>query len=201
MTIAESYAQVVPAVLPANRGVTVVDACVPPELRADLQKLLRGAIWAYGWKSVKDRDPFPFWHAHFAGADDLADCEDELRRNLNAKPVEALWKFLAADILKGHTVVRAYANGHTYGAEGYIHVDSQDARYFTTIYYAHANWEADWAGETVFFERPSGSKATAVLPVPGRLVLFPGNVPHVARGVSRACPELRMTVVFKTLAP
>lgn len=201
MSIALEDERVVPLLTSANRSVCVIDDFVPANLRADLQKLLRGAIWAYGWKSVKDRDPFPFWHSHFAGADDLASCEEELQDNPNCKAVDALWRLLSAKVLKSHKIVRAYANGHTYGAEGYIHVDSLDSRYFTTIYYAHASWEADWAGETVFFEQPSGNRATAVLPVPGRLVFFPGDMPHVARGVSRSCPDLRMTVVFKTVAP
>lgn len=181
-------------------GIQVLDELVPVGLRADIQKLVRGPIWAYGWKSVKDRDPFPFWHAHFAGADDLSSCEDELTRNQTVKPIQALWKLLSGGILKGHTMVRAYANGHTYGGEGYIHLDSLDPRYFTTIYYAHAAWEPDWAGETVFFENGS-TTGTAVIPSPGRLVFFPGSVPHVARSASRSCPELRVSVVIKTIAP
>ena len=175
-----------------------VDGLVPTGLRADLQKLVRGAIWAYGWKSVKDRDPFPFWHAHFAGDDDFSSCEAELLSNEQAKPVSALWRLLASGPLEGHTLVRAYANGHTYGGEGYIHVDSTDARYFTTIYYAHPAWEADWAGETVFFSNDAAT-STAVIPSPGRLVMFRGDIPHVARSASRSCPELRVSVVLKTL--
>jgi hypothetical protein len=31
-----------------------------------------------------------------------------------------------------------------------------------------------------------------------RLVIFRGNYPHVARGVSRTCPALRITLMFKT---
>jgi SM-20-related protein len=29
-------------------------------------------------------------------------------------------------------------------------------------------------------------------------VVFPGLIPHVARGVSRTCPMLRITLMFKT---
>lgn len=183
-----------------SERVRVIDGLVPSDLRAELQKLVRGPIWAYGWKSVKSRDPFPFWHAHFAGADDPASCEDELLENPRAKPIAELWALLSKGLLERQVLVRAYANGHTYGGEGYIHVDSSNPRYFTTIYYAHPVWEADWAGETVFFEDGS-TKSVAVIPEPGRIVHFSGNLPHVARSASRSCPELRVSIVMKTLIP
>jgi SM-20-related protein len=30
--------------------------------------------------------------------------------------------------------------------------------------------------------------------------VFKGNIPHLARGVSRTCPVLRITLMFKTNA-
>jgi SM-20-related protein len=39
---------------------------------------------------------------------------------------------------------------------------------------------------------------SAVYPKPNRFVVFSGNIPHVARGVSRTCPKLRITLMYKT---
>ena len=38
----------------------------------------------------------------------------------------------------------------------------------------------------------------SIYPKPNRLLIFSGIVPHVARGVSRICPVLRITLMFKT---
>jgi SM-20-related protein len=37
----------------------------------------------------------------------------------------------------------------------------------------------------------------AVYPQPNRLAVFRGSLPHVARGVARICPVLRITLMFK----
>jgi len=187
--------------LPALGEVSVHENVVPTELQREILKLVRSPIWAYGWKSIKDHDRYCFWHAHFAGGDDKCtdSCEQELDGNDIAKPINELWKYLASDLLKGHVPLRAYANGHTYGVEGYIHTDSDDKEnYFTTIYYAHGIWDMNWAGETVFYSADTGEITKAVHPKPGRVIMFRGATPHVARSPSRECPELRISIVFKT---
>lgn len=187
--------------MPELGDVMVFDDIVPDQLQRGILKLIRRPIWSYGWKSVKDRDRFCFWHAHFAGGEEenRANCQEELMNSSAAAPIHELWKLLSSDILKGHEPLRVYANGHTYGVEGYIHTDSTDEQnYFTTIYYPHPIWEPDWAGEIVFFSRDLEDISRSVYPKPGRVVLFRGATPHVARSPSRECPELRVCIVFKT---
>jgi len=190
------------AVYPAPdvNEVAIYDDLVPAPLQLRLLQLLRRPIWAYGWKSAKERDRFSFWHARFAGGDEqcLLDCAPELAANAAATPVQELWELLSGSLLAGHEPVRVYANAHTYGVEGYLHVDSQDENYFSTIYYAHPEWSYNWAGETVFVSQRTGAIVSSVHPHPGRLVTFRGVTPHVARSPSRDCPELRISVVFKT---
>jgi len=183
-------------VLPA----AIFDDLVPKQLRLDLLRVVRLPIWAYGWKSVKNYDKYGFWHAHFAGDDasSPSDCRSELTENLRAAPINELWLLLSKTILTGHIPIRVYANGHTYGVEGYIHTDSDDPDHFTTIYYSHGVWDSNWAGETVFFSDESGDITQAVVPKPGRVIMFRSSIPHAARSVSRECPELRISLVIKT---
>lgn len=164
-------------------------------------RLVRRPIWAYGWKSVKEEDRFGFWHAHFAGGDKSSreNCLEELAGNSAAAPIHELWECLSASILAGHEPIRVYANAHTYGVEGYVHTDSSDeANYFTTVYYAHDIWHPNWSGETMFVVPETGEITKAIYPAPGRAIMFNGATPHVARSPSRDCPELRATIVFKT---
>lgn len=181
--------------------VRVVDDMVSAELQGSVLELVRRPIWAYGWKSVTARDRFGFWHAHFAGGgkDSREGCLEELAGNTSAAPIHELWKRLSTSLLSGHEPIRVYANAHTYGVEGYVHTDSSDKEnYFTTIYYAHADWHANWSGETVFVVKKTGEITHAIYPKPGRVIMFRGATPHVARSPSRECPELRVTIVFKT---
>ncbi|HEY2345126.1 MAG TPA: 2OG-Fe(II) oxygenase [Xanthomonadaceae bacterium] len=187
--------------MPEHGDAIVLDDIVPLELRRDILRLVLRPIWSYGWKSVKNRDRFCFWHAHFAGGEEesRANCEEELANDTAKAPIHALWKLLSATVLEGHEPLRVYANGHTYGVEGSIHSDSTDEQnYFTTIYYAHGAWELDWAGEIVFFPREMDDISRSVYPKPGRVIMFRGATPHVARSPSRECPELRTCIVFKT---
>jgi SM-20-related protein len=184
-----------------NAQVEVIDNQVPQELQLALGEFIRRPIWAYGWRSNQNNDRYSFWHAHFAGGDGTSrrDCETELRQNQDAKPVADLWNFLAQGILQGHVPLRVYANAHTYGVEGYVHTDSTDEEnYFTTIFYAHQVWRKNWSGEIMFYSPENGEIISAVSPRPGRLVHFPGALPHKAQAPSRECPELRVSIVIKT---
>jgi SM-20-related protein len=100
--------------------------------------------------------------------------------------------------MQGHRLVRCYANGQTYGSDGNLHTDTTLANSYTSVYYPHEAWFPDWGGETVFFNAAKDDIIACVYPKPNRIVIFDGTVPHVARGVSRVCPVLRVTLMFKT---
>ena len=182
--------------------ILIDDRLVPRDLRGRIAELIKQPIWQYGWQSSGRRDRFCFWHVHFAGGDGRSrrNCEAELILRLQFAPIIHLWQLLKAGPLAGHVPLRAYANAHTFGVEGYVHTDSTDEEnYFTTIYYAHPVWHQNWAGETVFYARDQSDIIGSAYPKPGRVVMFRGAVPHCARPPSRDCAELRVTVVIKTM--
>lgn len=183
------------------KTIAVHDDLVPAPLRERLSTLVKQPIWQYGWRSNTRRDRFCFWHANFAGGgiESRINCEEELRKNTQANAVYDLWKILSAGPLAGHEPLRVYANSHTYGVEGYVHTDNDDEEnYFSTIYYAHPVWHKNWSGETLFFARDGQDILKAVYPRPGRIVSFPGAIPHAAHAPSRECAELRISIVIKT---
>jgi len=110
----------------------------------------------------------------------------------------ALWERLQQTILKGHILVRCYANGLPFGSEGTVHTDSSSRRSFTTVYYSHESWNANWGGETVLLNQDAMDVVAAIYPKPNRAAMFQGTIPHVARGVSRICPVARITLMFKS---
>ncbi|OLL31455.1 hypothetical protein BTH42_10940 [Burkholderia sp. SRS-W-2-2016] len=164
--------------------------------------------WDFGWKSQSKKDIYSFWHKHFAGYRKSAsysyssgkwpppDCSEELKQE--AEPIHRFWTLLQSTLLTGHTLVRCYANGMPFGTEGTIHTDSDSPNSYTCIYYPQPVWNPNWAGETVLLDQAQTDIVASIYPKPNRLLFFKGDIPHVARGVSRTCPELRVTLMFKT---
>lgn len=167
---------------------------------ADLQGFFEQSVrWSYGWQSIVGEAPFCHWNHEFLKTrrDNSIDHSYLLMEDDELAPLRHVWLKLKAGPLKGHALVRCYANAHTFGVEGYPHFDAKEAGHFTTIFYINPVWKPEWAGETVFFNADADIDK-AVLPRPGRMVTFPGTILHAARAVSRACPAMRVTLMFKT---
>jgi len=198
--------------LPSAPPISVFDDFLPDARREELYEYLNQPTWEWGWRSSVPKsktdpgDTFRFWHKHFAGKrrsdasgkleDRGEDCAEELKAH--APLIWCFWEDVSTLLLKGHTLVRCYANGLQYGSDGTVHVDSIVHTSYTSVYYPHKAWEPNWGGETVFFNSSRNDIIATSYPKPGRLVCFPGTIPHAARGLSRTCPVLRITLMFKT---
>lgn len=179
--------------------VQIHDGLIPAELQAQLAAVMKQPRWAYGWKSNAEKDRYSFWHRHFAGGDlhSRIDCAAQLQKDYPA--IFQLWDLLSKTILPGHVPLRAYGNGHTFGTEGYIHVDNRDTEnYFSTIVYSNPDWKAFWGGETLFYSLDEKDIIKAVAALPFRVATFPGHIPHKANAPARDCPHLRHAIVFKS---
>jgi SM-20-related protein len=181
-----------------------IDDLLPEPQRKSVDDFLRMRGWKFGHKSSAKRDTYSFWSKHFAGHRDeqtreYYDCAEELKKT--SPMLFAFWTYLRRTLLKERTLVRCYANAQAYGSDGTIHTDSKKDESYTAVYYPHAEWHPSWGGDTVIFNADKSDIVAAVYPKPNRLLVFKGNIPHVARGVSRICPELRITLMFKTGVP
>jgi hypothetical protein len=182
---------------------SLVDGYLPEEQLAKLQEFFQtNVLWTYGWQSNREKVPFSHWNHDFLKTHRQNQSNEEqiLLENEALEPIRALWLKLKSDQLKDHSLVRCYANAHTFGIEGYPHVDSRKPGNYTTIVYINPMWKPEWAGETVFIN-DLGDITHAVLPKPGRITIFDGRITHAARGLSRICPAMRVTLMFKTTAP
>jgi SM-20-related protein len=186
-------------------GIIVIDDVLPSDEHRKINDLLVTGPWSYGWRSSNDVSAQPFWHRHFGGftsdldAQDerrLTDCSDELMKS--APLLFSFWQRLQIKAFPNYVLSRCYANGLPYGTDGGAHTDSPVPGDCTAIYYPHETWHPDWGGETIIFNQDRTDILTAVYPKPNRLFIFPGFVHHAARGVSRSCPHMRITLMFKT---
>ena len=185
--------------------IAVHDDFLPAGEQRAVFDFLLGPGWGFGAYSDNAPGASRYWFKHFAGyvrdgREDLDPAAVEQQLSAAAPLVAAVWTRLKSGILGGHALTRCYANGYPAGSEGGLHLDSNIDDHFTAIYYPHLAWRPNFAGETVFFNREGSDIIASIYPRPNRLVIFPGTIPHVARGVSRSCPELRITLMFKTAA-
>ena len=155
---------------------------------------LEESKWTYGWKSDMNV-PYGHWNCDISGTA-ITNSEDITAR----LPDEfiLLWKEVNDKVFNNKAIpVRCYANRHTFGTEGYIHTDTHRKEDHTVVIYLNEQWDANWGGETVFYNDNHSNIVQAVLPKYKRISAFPGIIPHRASGLSRICPEVRMTLMFK----
>lgn len=92
---------------------------------------------------------------------------------------------------------RAYTNVASYGDMLFTHVDCLPGQGdLTALWYLCERWDMEWGGETMFFD-PHGDIGCAIIPKPGRLVVFEGDIVHVGRPPNRICYAPRYTFAIK----
>lgn len=188
----------------SNPAVTVFDNLLSPADHAAVWNFLAQGGWSYGGYSADGPDADRYFYKHFAGYQ-TDGCEDrdadviEKELQQNAPLIGGMWKALQQGPLKNQALSRCYANGMPGGVEGGLHLDSNIETHLTAIYYPHQSWDPNHGGETLLFNPAGDEIVAAIYPRPNRLAVFPGTIPHVARPMSRRRPELRITLMFKTL--
>lgn len=91
---------------------------------------------------------------------------------------------------------RVHVNCLPYGDLLSVHEDGWPGASLTGLYFANSQWLPGWHGELIMCD-PMGESMYAIEPRPGRLVLFPGEIPHRAGSSSRACYAHRLTIGHK----
>ena len=166
--------------------VSVHDGLVSPEMVSALFDTIHQPVYRFGQKS-NPGDSFGFW---------IANIPDAVVQGDN--PIGALWRLVDREITHGRCrIARMYVNAYTYGDCPTIHVDHDAPGNFTVLYYANEEWRSEWSGETVFYTPERDEIVKAVVPKPGRIAVFDGRVPHVAREPNRIAPVVRYTIAMK----
>lgn len=183
-----------------ENGIAVNDKILSPDLFNDLQIFFeKNVSWTFGSQSDRKEQQFSHWNHDFINAlpSSQTNYEQVLYKQENVEVLVKIWLRLKETILKGHELVRLYANGHTYGVEGYPHIDNRSMNNYSTVLYLNPAWCLEWAGETIIANELQ-DVTHAVLPKPGRMITFNGRLWHSSRSVSRRCPALRVCLVIKT---
>ncbi len=180
----------------------VYDSILSESCFEELAQFFQDASWKFGWRSNTIGESLLHWNLHLAGGgkSSMHPCDDEIFSNDKLKPVAELWREIKNTLLPDHLLVRCYGNAHTFGLDGTIHRDNKKSvPLVTTLIYCHRLWPLAWGGEIIFYNDACDSIDKVVHPKPGRLVLFDGATPHVAKSPTRICRDLRISLVFKSI--
>ncbi|RON72528.1 DUF6817 domain-containing protein [Pseudomonas fluorescens] len=184
-------------------GIAVNDGLLSADMLLELQDYFEKSVsWTFGSQSDRGEMQFGHWNYDFVNAlpNSQKNYEQVLFELPEAGVLTRVWLTLKETLLKGHQLVRLYANAHTYGVEGYPHIDNRTDNNYSTVLYLNPQWDIEWAGETIIANEFK-DVTHAVLPKPGRAVTFNGRLWHASRSVSRRCPALRVCLVIKTRLP
>jgi SM-20-related protein len=177
-----------------KRRVRIYDGLITESMLREVIDIVDSKGFRYGWQS-NNNIPLCHWNLAFSKTGKSVENRDDISEEL-PPALRRLWERIQPKLLRSNPVLmRAYCNAHTYGTEGYVHKDSKFRDDLTAIIYLNRSWDANWAGETVLFDK--GEIIKAVIPKWKRLLIFPSFMDHAARGVSRFCPEARIVLVFK----
>ena len=182
------------AVAIANNMNTIqqINNCFPAELADKLHLLISNSDWKYGWRSNNSMG-YGHWNIDFtrAGPSNGLDVENKIKNS----DLQQAWHYLKTNHFPDATLLRCYANSHTFGVEGYPHTDSLRECDYTAVIYLNKNWRREWGGETIIYN--GNDIEHAEIPKFNKVLAFPGNQWHVAKSPSRICPDLRLTLMFK----
>lgn len=95
------------------------------------------------------------------------------------------------------TLKRVHYNLHLYGDVQFAHTDTNGPG-LTVLLYVNDQWPLSWMGETLFYE--NDEPVVAVVPKPGRVVIFDGRIVHRAGVQQRECFEPRISLALKCSA-
>src|SRR5262249_25479480 len=93
----------------------------------------------------------------------------------------------------GH-VKRPYVNLNCYGDIQFAHEDGDE---WTALAFVNEKWEDDWGGELLIYDAPAKRLAYAIIPTPGRMVIFDGLLTHRGGVPSKLTTEPRITLAIK----
>lgn len=176
----------------------VYDDVLDPDELNDIVHFFEKVEWKYGEKSIKYMwtETLPHWTKYFY----LAPENEGVPKNevfFSDPCINSLYSKIKELVSPGANLLRCYANGHTYGDDANIHYDDSRTDTTTFIFYPMKEWNVDWGGSTIFWDRVNREIVKSVVPKPNRFVVFDSKIWHGASALTRYCKKLRITLMFK----
>ncbi len=172
-----------------EKDIFIVDQAIQPEEVESFYDITTNLDFRRQERS-NDKDQYPIFSVDFI--------PDRFEQEM---PIGIKARQLLEDLIPDEhfDLYRAYINMCHYGDMEYPHRDCRkDAKDITVLYYVNRHWDYEWGGETKFYEK--GETRLAVLPKPGRFLIFRGAVEHIGSIPTRVCNISRFTLALKYIS-
>ena len=171
--------------------IEVIEDFITDDELDQFQEIVKSGRWHWGQRS-NNNTMFPMWYQPYYGK---GAWEDWVPRTVK----EVAYRFVNS-LPRGSQLQRAMLSGNTFGQDGDIHRDWQDAGCKTMVLFVNKTWNIRWEGETVIYT-PELDVLQTVLPIPKRAVAFDSNLPHIGKDPARRCGELRTILAIQAKLP
>lgn len=178
----------------AGRSIRIVDGFVANERVREVHDYVRGLAFnriRYGYRDDPAKE---LQHGHQW----VHGITSEERPRLPIDELEALVKELLPEE-QGLEAGRAHLSCIQPNDTRFPHIDDSTGRVITALYFVNSVWDRDWLGELVFYEKDE--PLYAILPKPGRVIVFEGTIVHRGGVPSASCPDVRYALAAKMMRP
>jgi SM-20-related protein len=178
--------------------ILILDDVISLDIQKQLAATVKNELWGYNWHTAQT-DLYPVWGRSVVSPRRAAqNAEVHLLQDKHQVASAAIWSLFTQSFLRGHSLLRAFVIGFNHGTEGYMHADNTDPEdsgqvssgltldnYRSTILFAFDEWQAEWGGEMVIYNRSATDILRVIEPKPFRIISFPGLLPHKPNGPTR----------------
>jgi hypothetical protein len=100
--------------------------------------------------------------------------------------------------VEGMDIKQSRINLSTLNDRNRFHTDTYgDLRTKTLLYYPNLKWDKEWGGHTLFTDKTGNELEYCCFYVPGRVILFDGQIPHCIAPPSSMAPSYRFSFVIQ----
>jgi hypothetical protein len=197
-------------------GLLVLNNFYPSDLLVKAIQCAAASRYRWGWGDVANAH---YWNIPVAGRDGHEDrirkVEKDIGESLNGEDKEPyrdfsqecfenLFNYFCQKGGGSFEFSQIYCNLHTFGAEGFPHIDNEEGG-TTVINYLCYSWDIRWGGATAFYSDPCPSNRegiesdieAAIIPKFNRVVIFDSRKLHGVIPLSKMFGGERVTMMFK----
>lgn len=182
-----------------EKKIIVVDDLFSANAMSGFEHFWRAGIWKFDWKT--SRTEYNFWGTRFMGVGDasnLTNCEHQFAESPEHAFLGSVWYAIRDRYLPDHELIRVAGAAYNHGADGFIHTDNEADGYMSILVYVHPRWSLHWGGEIAYYTLDRSDILKVVSPVPGRLVIAPGFIPHRPFAPGRSAEPLRACLNYRS---
>lgn len=100
--------------------------------------------------------------------------------------------------IEGMDIKQSRINLSTLNDRNRFHTDTYgNLRTKTLLYYPNLKWDIEWGGHTLFTDRTLKELEYCCFYVPGRVILFDGDIPHCIAPPTSLAPSYRFSFVIQ----